>query len=378
MNEYDAVVVGARCAGSATAMLMARAGLRVLLLDRVHPGRDTLSTHALMRAGVLQLDRWGLLDEITAAGTPSITGTTFHYADADEHVALNAPLYAPRRTVLDPVLLDAAVAAGVEVELGVDVTRVTRDDTGRVNGVRVRARAGQERVVRAALTVGADGLRSGIARAVDAHPSWQGTAAGALVYGYWPTNNATGYHWFYRPGGAAGVIPTNDGQVCVWAGLPAAEFALRRRGGLERVFTDVLADVAPSAALLATGERVGPLRGFPGRPAVLRRPVGPGWALVGDAGSFKDPLTAHGITDALRDAELLARAAIDGSPAAFADYARTRDALTLPLLRVAEEIAAYRWDTPQVKQLLRAESAAMKPEVGALRALDLTMMGSAA
>ena len=124
-------------------MLMARAGLRVLLLDRVHPGRDTLSTHALMRAGVLQLDRWGLLDEITAAGTPSITGTTFHYADADEHVALNAPLYAPRRTVLDPVLLDAAVAAGVEVELGVDVTRVTRDDTGRVNGVRVRRGPGR-------------------------------------------------------------------------------------------------------------------------------------------------------------------------------------------------------------------------------------------
>ena len=77
-HEYDAVVVGARCAGSATALLMARAGLRVLLLDRVHPSRDTLSTHALMRAGVLQLDRWGLLDRITAAGTPAVTGTTFH------------------------------------------------------------------------------------------------------------------------------------------------------------------------------------------------------------------------------------------------------------------------------------------------------------
>ena len=378
MHEYDAVVVGARCAGSATALLMARAGMRVLLLDRVHPGRDTLSTHALMRAGVLQLDRWGLLGRITAAGTPPVTGTTFHYADGAEHVALTAPLYAPRRTVLDPVLLDAAQAAGVEVGLGADVTGVTRDDTGRITGVRTRIRGSAEHVVRAALTVGADGLRSGIARAVDARPTWRGATASALVYGYWAADHLSGYHWFYRPGGAAGVIPTNDGRVCIWAGLPAADFAERRRGGLDRVFTEVLADVAPSAALLTTGERIGPLRGFPGAPALLRQAAGPGWALVGDAGSFKDPLTAHGITDALRDAELLARAAVDGSPTAFADYEDTRDALTLPLLRVAEEIAAYRWDTPRIKELLRAESAAMKPEVTALQALDLALTGRAA
>jgi flavin-dependent dehydrogenase len=244
--------------------------------------------------------------------------------------------------------------------------------------VRTRIRGGAEHVVRAALTVGADGLRSGIARAVDARPTWRGAAAGALVYGYWAADQLPDYHWFYRPGGVAGVIPTNDGRVCIWAGLPAADFAVRRRGGLDRVFTEVLADVAPSAAQLATGERVGPLRGFPGAPALLREAAGPGWALVGDAGSFKDPLTAHGITDALRDAELLARAAEDGSPTAFADYGNTRDALTLPLLRVAEEIAAYRWDTPRIKELLRAESAAMKPEVAALRALDLALTGRAA
>lgn len=374
-REYDAVVVGARCAGSATAMLMARAGLRVLLLDRVHPGRDTLSTHALMRAGVLQLDRWGLLDRITAAGTPAITGTTFHYDDGAEHVALTAPLYAPRRTVLDPILFAAAVEAGVEARVGVDVSGVTRSDTGRVTGVRAATRGGREEVVRAALTVGADGLRSGIARAVDARPSWQGAAASAFVFGYWPVDGPTDYRWYYRPGAAAGVIPTNDGLACVWAGLPAAEFATRRRAGLERVLTDVLADVAPSAALLATQERVGPLRGFPGVPARLHRPVGDGWALVGDAGSFKDPLTAHGITDALRDAELLVRAVVNGTPA---EYAATRDALTLPLLQVAEEIAEYRWGTPRIKELLRAESAAMKPEVAALRDLDLSTVGRAA
>jgi len=215
MHEYDAVVVGARCAGSATAMLMARAGLRVLLLDRVHPTRDTLSTHALMRAGVLQLDRWGLLDRITAAGTPPVTGTTFHYADAAEHVALTAPLYAPRRTVLDPILFEAALAAGVEARIGVDASGVTRADSGRVTGLRYTTRGGPEEVVRAALTVGADGLRSGIARAVDARTTWQGEAASAFVFGYWPADGATDYDWYYRPGAAAGVIPTNDGLACV-------------------------------------------------------------------------------------------------------------------------------------------------------------------
>jgi flavin-dependent dehydrogenase len=373
-REYDAVVVGARCAGSATALLMARAGLRVLLLDRVHPGRDTLSTHALMPAGVLQLDRWGLLDRVVAAGTPAVTGTTFHYADGTEHVALAAPLYAPRRTVLDPILLDAALEAGVEARLGVDVRAVTRADTGRVTGVRATTRGGAEEVVRAGLTIGADGLRSGIARAVEARPTWQGAAASALVFGYWPVERLDGYDWYYRPGAAAGVIPTNDGLACVWVGLPAAEFATRRRAGLDRVFADALAYAAPAVEFPAE-ERVGPLRGFPGVPARLHQPVGDGWALVGDAGSFKDPLTAHGITDALRDAELLTRAVVDGTPD---DYANTRDALTLPLLHVAEEIAAYRWDTPQVKDLLRAESAAMKPEVAALRALDLANVGRAA
>jgi flavin-dependent dehydrogenase len=370
-DDYDAVIVGARCAGSATAMLMARAGQRVLLLDRVHPTRDTLSTHALMRGGVLQLHRWGLLPGIVAAGTPAVTGTSFHYGDRVETIPLTEPLYAPRRPVLDTALLDAALAAGVEARFGVDVTGLTSDRTGRVTGVRARVRGGGDEQIPARLTVGADGLRSGVARAVGARTSWQGTAASAFVYGYWPSSAATHYQWFYQPGGSAGIIPTNDGQVCVWAGLPAARFAEERSAGLDAVHVRVLSEVAPQAAELVGGNaRTEPLRAFPGTPARLRRAVGAGWALVGDAGSFKDPLTAHGITDALRDAELLARAALPGTPAALGSYERTRDALTVPLLEVAERIAGYRWDAAQIRDLLLAESAAMKPEVAYLRALD--------
>ena len=366
-DDYDAVVVGARCAGSATAMLLARAGRRVLLLDRVHPARDTLSTHALMRGGVLQLHRWGLLPGIIAAGTPAVTGTSFHYGDRVETIPLTEPLYAPRRPVLDTALLDAALAA----RFGVDVTGLNSDPTGRVTGVQARVRGRGDEQIRARLTVGADGLRSGVARAVGARTTWRGTAASAFVYGYWPSPAATHYQWFYRPGGSAGIIPTNDGQVCVWAGLPAARFAEERSAGLDVLYTRVLAEVAPQAAeLVADGGRTEPLRAFPGMPARLRQAVGAGWALVGDAGSFKDPLTAHGITDALRDAELLARAALPGTPAALGGYERTRDALTVPLLEVAERIAGYRWDGAQIRDLLLAESAAMKPEVAYLRALD--------
>ena len=378
MTEYDAVVVGARCAGSATAMLLARAGMRVLLLDRAHPGTDTLSTHALMRGAVVQLDRWGVLPRIVAAGTPPVTATTFHYAGRAETVALREPLYAPRRPVLDSALLDAALEAGVDAHLGADVTEVERDGTGRVTGVRYRVRGprGGQYQAGARLTVGADGLRSGVARAVEAPVTWQGRAASACVYGYWPAVTATAYEWFYRPGVTAGIIPTNDGQVCIWAGVPADRFAAARHTGNHGVFADVLARMAPERA--GDGDRVGRLRGFPGHPAFLRRPFGPGWALVGDAGYVKDPLTAHGITDALRDAELLARAAVDGSPAAFAGYEAQRDVLARPLLDVAERIAAYEWDLTDIEGLLRAESAAMRPEVAVVRGFDEPMRAPAA
>ena len=164
--HYDVVVVGARAAGAATAMLLARAGLRVLVVDRGRYGADTLSTHALMRGGVLQLHRWGLLDRIVAAGTPP---------DPAHHVPLrrrrrspsrSSPrhgvdaLYAPRRTVLDPVLVDAAVAAGAEVRYGVTVTDVRRDRHGRVTGIDGRDDAGRPIAVDAALVIGADGMRS--------------------------------------------------------------------------------------------------------------------------------------------------------------------------------------------------------------------------
>ena len=135
--HYDAIIVGARCAGAATAMLMARQGARVLVVDWAEPGSDTMSTHALMRGAVIQLNRWGVLDTIIAAGTPAIHTTTFQYGETVISLALKPShgvdaLYAPRRTVLDKALVDAAKQAGAEFRFGVSFKDVIRDPQGRV------------------------------------------------------------------------------------------------------------------------------------------------------------------------------------------------------------------------------------------------------
>lgn len=376
-DHYDTIVVGGRCAGSATAMLLARAGQRVLVLEAARAGADTLSTHALMRGGVLQLRRWGLLDRVVGSGTPAIRHTEFHYGTEVEVVDVRpsdgvGALRAPRRTVLDPILAAAAARAGAEMCYGVRVTGVIRNGTGRVIGVeQLDRRAGTRRRATADLVVGADGIRSTIAAAVRAPVRHAGTAASAFVYGYWSglTGSRDRYRWYYRPHASAGAIPTNDGQLCVWASVPTARFAALR-SNLDASYRAVLAEAAPLLAVeLAAARLVGPVRGFPGIPGYLRAATGPGWALVGDAGWYKDPITAHGITDALRDAELLARAALDGPPA-LADYERTRDKLSVPLLAVTDRIASYSWDLAELRDLLVELSKAMRPEVDALLALD--------
>jgi 2-polyprenyl-6-methoxyphenol hydroxylase-like FAD-dependent oxidoreductase len=344
----------------------------VLLLEAGRAGTDTLSTHALMRGGVLQLHRWGLLDAVVAAGTPAIRHTEFHYGDDVETVDVRpsagvAALRAPRRTVLDPILLSAARAAGAAVRHGVRVDGLLRSGA-RVTGI--TGRAGR-RPVRATadLVVGADGIRSAVAAAVRAPVHHAGTSAGALVYAH--VTGLTGptdrYRWYYRPHAAAGAIPTNAGRSCVWVSVPGQRFG-PVRGALDAGFRTLLAEAAPDlAAEVAAGTLDGPVRGFPGLPSYLRAATGPGWALVGDAGWFKDPITTHGITDALRDAELLARAVLDGDPPA---YEHRRDELSLPLLSVTDHIASYRWDLAELRELLVELSRAMRPEVEALRGFD--------
>lgn len=377
---HDAIVVGARVAGAATAMLLARSGLRVLLLDRAPaPGTDTLSTHALMRGGVLQLSRWGLLDGVVAAGTPAVRRTVVHYGDEAEEVEIKerggvSALFAPRRTLLDPLLVEAAAAAGADVRFATAVEGLVAR-RGRIAGVAARGRNGKPLVARAPLVVGADGHRSRVAAAAGAATTWQGSAASALIYGYFQGLPADGYEWFYRPQASAGIIPTNGGEVCVWAGAPASAGGFAP-GVLEETFAGWLRRAAPEAlARVAAARRSGRLRGYPGVAGYLRQPQGPGWALVGDAAAFRDPLSAHGITDALRDAELLARSAVAGLghgdlDAALRRYQEQRDAIALPLQQITERVASYAWTLPELRTTLLGLSRAMGREVQLIEGFD--------
>ena len=249
--------------------------------------------------------------------------------------------------------------------------------SGRVAGVTGRDADGQgvrgrRRAHRSAPT----GCGSTVARLVTAPIERHGTGASAFVYGYWSGLDVEGYEWFYRQGGSAGMIPTNDGQVCVFAGTTRTRFRAEIAGDVRAGFDTLLGEVSPAG--LERVRRARPparLRSFPGRPGYLRQAWGLGWALVGDAGYFKDPISTHGLTDALRDAELLA-ASIDDVDAglpqdvALASYQSERDRLSTRLFDTVDAIARYEWDLVEVKRLLREMGAAMTDEVETLGALD--------
>ena len=376
-NRYDVVIAGARCAGAATAMLLARRGLRVLVVDPAKRGSDTLSTHALMRGAVLQLHRWGLLDAVRSSGTPAIRKTTFHYGDEvigipiKERDGVDA-LYAPRRTVLDSVLVDAALAAGAEVVHGRSVVDLIRDDDGRVRGAKISGADRQEIDVEADLVIGADGVRSRVARILGLGSETTASHTTASIYGYWTGLELEGYHWYYDRGAAVGSIPTNNGETCVFASVPQKRFEANRGGGLEALYREALSDVSSDLAQrVASSDGPGKLRAFAGEPGFLRQAAGPGWALAGDAGYFRDPITAHGITDALREVEFLVQAVVEGGDNALVAYQASRDARVRGLLDITDQIASFEWDMQEVKDQHLVLAREMNSLVDAIRTLDL-------
>ena len=367
-QRYDAVVVGVRCAGAATGMLLARGGAKVLIVEREAAGTDTLSTHALMRGAVGQLSRWGLLGRIVAAGTPAIRSTRFAYGAEAVEVAIKPSagvdaLYAPRRDVLDPVLAGAAAEAGAELRWGVAAQEVLRGRDGRVTVLRLVGPDRRAVEVAAGLVIGADGRRSTVARQVGAPVIEAGTRAASVTFAYVEGIADRGYRWHYGRGASAGAIPTNHGQHCVFVSVPPERFRAEMRGDFCGGLLRGLAEVDPAlAAEVAAGRIVTRPLGFAGEPGFLKQSHGPGWALVGDAGYFKDPITSHGITDAFRDAEILARATLAEGERGLGRYQAARDALSLDLFRLTDRIAGLDWDMETVQGLHRELSRAMKAE----------------
>lgn len=372
-TSCDVIVIGARCAGASTAMLLARQGFRVLVVDRGQYGSDTLSTHALMRGGVLQIHRWGLLDRLKDSGAPPIRTTSFHYGDEALCLPIKAKngvdaLYAPRRTVLDSLLVDAAREAGAQVEYGFRLVDLLRSEDGRVTGALVKNHDGREIRVKANLVIGADGMRSTVARMVGSEMYRSSRHASGVVFGYFSGLDIQGFHWYFRPGVSAGAIPTNDGLTCVFAAVHRSRFRQEIASdvptGYHRLLQECDSELAREVGL---ARRVGNFRGFGGELGFMRRCYGPGWALVGDAGYFRDPITAHGITDAFRDAELLSRAVVEGT---FSNYEFRRNDLSEGLFDTTDFIASYEWDLATVKERHLFMSKEMGREVKMLAQLD--------
>jgi 2-polyprenyl-6-methoxyphenol hydroxylase-like FAD-dependent oxidoreductase len=361
-RDYDAIVVGARCAGSPAAMLLAQKGYRVLLVDRATFPSDTVSTHLVHAPGVAALDRWGLLDEVVATGCPAIPTYSFDFGPftitgRPRAVEGASAAFAPRRTVLDAILVDAAARAGAEVREGFTVEEVLLED-GAVVGVRGHDQGGQSVVERARVVIGADGRHSHVAKAVHPEHYHEKPMLQWSYYTYWSGLPVNGMEVVIRPDRGWAAIPTNDDLTLLVIGWPYAESSAYK--------ADVEANYRRTLELdPAVAERVRAatrVERFTGGSVAnyFRRPYGPGWALIGDAGYNKDPITAQGISDAFRDAETCTSAlheVFEGRMSfddAMSTFHRMRDLHAMPIYEFTTQMATLEGPPPELQQLLAA------------------------
>jgi flavin-dependent dehydrogenase len=361
-NRYDAIVVGARCAGSPTAMLLARRGYKVLLVDRATFPSDTISTHLIHPPGISALSRWGLLEDVLATGCPPIDTYAFDFgpftisgAPGTEESPVS---YAPRRTILDRLLVEAAADAGAEVRQAFTVEEVVMDE-GRVVGIRGRGKSGATVFERAEVVIGADGRHSLVAAAVEAEQYNEKSQLLCGYYSYWSGLPMDGrFETYIRPDRGWGVWPTNDDLTLVIGGWPYSEFEANKKDiegnylklfELEPAFADRIRAATREERIVGTAVA-----------NYFRKPYGPGWGLVGDAGYNKDFITAQGIHDAFLDAELCARAVDDALAGrrsfeiAMNEYQAERDERVAPMYEFTTQLATLEPPPPELQQLLAA------------------------
>jgi flavin-dependent dehydrogenase len=360
---YDAIIIGARCAGSPTAMLLAGKGYKVLLVDRATFPSDTISTHLVWQPGIAHLKRWGLLGRIIDSNCPP--QPKFAFDVGDFALTGQAPpsdgiteIYMPRRKILDKILVDAAVDAGAELREGFTVEELLADGD-RITGIRGQEKGSAAVSETARIVIGADGMRSVVARTVQAPEYNARPSMACWYYSYWSGTSVETPTFFSREWRAFGGMPTNDGLVCVVAGWTNREFHEFRKD-IEGNFMRTLALSSDFAERVRQGRRAEKFIGTADVPNFFRKPYGPGWALVGDAGYHKDPITAQGITDAFRSAELLAEAIDAGFSGrqpledALAAYEQRRNEEMLPMYEYSCQFAALEPPPPQMQRMFAA------------------------
>jgi flavin-dependent dehydrogenase len=364
-GRYDAIVVGARCAGSPTAMLLARKGYSVLLVDKATFPSDTMSTHLVHPPGVAALERWGLLKDLVATGCPPVEHYSFDFgpvsvAGSPQPIDGVARAYGPRRTILDKLLVDAAAEAGAEVREAFTVEEITSED-GTVTGIRGHARGVDTITEKAKVVIGADGKHSLLAKAVKPESYNERPSQLAMYYAYWSDLPVSGFETTIRADHRRGwaSLPTHDGLTCMPFGWPVEEFQANRKD-IEANFFAAL-DLAPEFAERIRGaKRESKFIGSAELPGYFRKPFGPGWVLVGDAGYHKNPITAMGINDAFRDAELVAGALDDAFSdrrsfdEGMSDYQRTRDQVAMPVYEFTCDFATMEPPPAEMQQLIGA------------------------
>ena len=362
---YDAIIVGARCAGAPTALLLARKGYKVLLLDRgTFPSDMPFSNHYVHQTGSARLKRWGLLDALKASNCPPILTNHWDYGAftlTGEPVPAEGGVkeaFAPRRLKLDPLLVDAAVKAGAELREGFSVQEVLWDGD-RVAGVRGHQKNGSMVSEHARITIGADGMFSVVAKAVQAEEYKSGPALEGSWYAYFSGVPMIGWHLWLRPDRVIFAYNTNDNLSLIGVAFAARDLAMAR-ANIERHHSSTIQQHAPELwERMQAGRRESRYVGG-AIPYHVRKPYGPGWALVGDAGYQKDPCTASGITDAFGSAEWLADAIDAGFSGrqsldeALAGYEQTRNQAELPYYELTTQLAALAPPPPEVAQLLQA------------------------
>jgi 2-polyprenyl-6-methoxyphenol hydroxylase-like FAD-dependent oxidoreductase len=364
-TTYDAIVVGARCAGAPTAMLLARKGYRVLLVDKATFPSDTLSTHLVHAPGMAAMDRWGLRDALATTGCPPITRYSFDFgfftiAGHPRPSGDVAEAYGPRRPVIDTMLVEAAAEAGAEVRQGFSVDEIVLEG-GAVVGVRGAETGGRTVSERARVVIGADGRHSVVAKAVHPEQYNERPALAAVYYAYWSGVPSPEFEVFIRERRGFAAWPTHDDLTLIVAGWPEDEFKANR-GDVEGNFLEALRLVPPFAERVSAGTRETRFWGTVDLRGYFRKPYGPGWGLVGDAGYHKHPITAMGMTDAFVDAERIT-AAVDESfsgrqtfAEAMGYYQKTRDAHAMAMYDMTCQFASLEAPPAEMQQLLAAVS----------------------